>query len=240
MVADAIVLAGGLGTRLRSVTGGLIPKVLVPVVGRPFIDYKIRSLAQMGVTRVVLLVGDGASQVEDHVGDGRRLGIEVDYWRDGPTLLGTAGAIRSAMHLLHEHFWVTYGDSIGVGNLPAIEDSVHAAGATGAMTVLENVDKWDRSNVDVRDGFVSAYKTPTPRDGFRWIDYGLLYLSRTSFEPVPPEEPTDLGTVVHGLIERGELLAAPVVERFWEVGSPAALAEVENHFRDIDMWGRLS
>lgn len=240
MAADALVLAGGLGTRLRQVTGGLLPKVLVPVRGRPFVDYKLRSLAVMGVQRVTMLIGEGADQIIAHVGDGHQLGINVQYRADGPQLLGTAGAIRAAIDELPDTFWVTYGDSIGFGTLDHIESAVARAGVPAAMTVLENEDRWDRSNVAVDDDRVVVYSKNPPAGLYRWIDYGLLYFRRSLFESLPPNEPLDLRAVIDPLVRDRRLLAAPVTERFWEVGTPLALAEAERHFADVALWERLS
>ena len=97
MTLPVAVLAGGLGTRLRSVTGAELPKVLVPVLGRPFVDHKLDELAGAGATRVVFLLGHGAEQVRDHVGDGSRYELDVVCLDDGDELLGTGGALRRAL-----------------------------------------------------------------------------------------------------------------------------------------------
>src|SRR5712692_2156565 len=106
------VLAGGLGNRLHAVTGDALPKALVPVLGRPFIDWKLEGLAAAGTHRVVLLVGHHGGQIRAHVGDGRRYGLSVEYVEDGPVLLGTGGAVARALPSLADAFWVTYGDTL--------------------------------------------------------------------------------------------------------------------------------
>ena len=232
MVADAVVLAGGLGTRLQAVTRGRIPKALVPVLGRPFIDYKLRSLSSMGVERVVLLLGAGGAQVESHVGDGREFGMKVEYRHDGDHLLGTAGAIKAAIDVLPERFWVTYGDSIGFADLRKIEEITNVQGIEATMTVLRNEGRWDTSNVHVDDGLVTSYRAAPPTGGYRWIDYGLLLLPRNRFELVPVGEPCDLAVIINGLVASGALLAAEVTQRFWEVGTPESLSATEAHFAD--------
>ena len=241
MAADAVVLAGGLGTRLRDVTGGRLPKVLVPVLGRPFIDYKLRSLFMLGVRRVVISVGEAADQVVEHVGDGDRFGIAVAYSHDGATLRGTAGAIKHALPMLPAVFWVTYGDTLVEAPLDSIErDFLARPDVNAVMTVLENVDQWEPSNVDLRDGRVVNYTKNSPIGTHRWIDYGLLCFRSQVFESVDIETPTDLRSVIEPLIQRSQLMAAPVQERFWEVGTPTSLQSTEEHFARTSMWERLS
>src|SRR5256885_945669 len=93
------LLAGGLATRLRPITQR-IPKALVELAGKPFIDYQLSLLRRNGIRRVVLCLGYLGEQVEQHLGDGSRLGMELLYSYDGDKLMGTGGALRGAAHLL--------------------------------------------------------------------------------------------------------------------------------------------
>ncbi|MGZ4737605.1 MAG: NTP transferase domain-containing protein [Ilumatobacteraceae bacterium] len=233
------MLAGGIGSRLGAITAGTLPKALVPVLGRPFIDYKLRSLAQQGVDHVVLSVGLGGDQIAAHVGDGSSLGIHVDYVFDGPTLLGTGGAIRRALPSLPDWFWVTYGDSVVWADLPAVELAVKSADAEGAMTVLENDNSWGPSNVTVHDGLVTGYAKDSAPESAKWIDYGLLYLGADLFRSTAPTDVVDLQPILQGSVSRRALLAIPVHERFWEIGTPEALSDTERHFNEVGMWERL-
>src|SRR5690242_8064387 len=104
------LLAGGLATRLRPITS-TIPKAMVEVAGRPFIDHQLALLRSNGIRRVVLCLGHLGEQVEEHLGDGAALGMELRYSHDGPRLLGTGGSLRRAAPLLGDVFWVMYGDS---------------------------------------------------------------------------------------------------------------------------------
>ncbi|HEU5306226.1 MAG TPA: NTP transferase domain-containing protein, partial [Acidimicrobiia bacterium] len=147
------VLAGGLGTRLREVTGDDLPKVMMPVAGRPFIDHKLRELRDEGARDVLLLLGHGAARVRDHVGDGTSHGLRVEYEDDGDALLGTGGALLRALPRLGERFWVTYGDTLLQVDVARAEAAFDASDALGLMTVLHNRDRWQPSNVVARDGY---------------------------------------------------------------------------------------
>jgi NDP-sugar pyrophosphorylase family protein len=236
MSRDCVLLAGGLGTRLLPVTGGLIPKAMVPVLGRPFIDFKLRSLVELGVDRVVMLVGERSDALVEHVGDGRRFGLRTEYVHDGPALKGTGGAIHAALALLPEHFWVSYGDSIVVADLDRSETELSRLGCRALMTVLRNHDRWGPSNVAIADDLVVRYEKHPDPGQFEWTDYGLLLFDRRAFEDEPITYPTDLGVVLRSLIASRSCAAMPVTERFWEVGTPEALAETEAHLSADPAW----
>ena len=99
------LLAGGLATRLRPITTA-VPKSMVEVAGCPFIAHQLRLLARNGITDVVVCIGHLGEQIEAYVGDGRAFGCHVRYVSDGAQPLGTGGALRHALHLLGERFFV--------------------------------------------------------------------------------------------------------------------------------------
>lgn len=104
------ILAGGLATRLRPITQE-IPKSLIEVAGKPFICHQLDHLRQQGINSVVLCIGYLGEMIQEVVGDGSRWGMHIRYSPDGPSLLGTGGALRQALPLLGEHFFILYGDS---------------------------------------------------------------------------------------------------------------------------------
>src|SRR5215213_3084972 len=137
-IADvpAAVLAGGLATRLRPITEK-IPKALVDIDGRPFIDHQLALLRRNGIRRVVMCLGYRGEMVERHCGDGSRYGgMELQYSYDGETLMGTGGALRRAAPLLGDVFWVMYGDSYMDIDYAAVLAHYARSGAQGLMAVL--------------------------------------------------------------------------------------------------------
>ena len=166
------ILAGGLATRLRPLTE-TIPKSLVEVNGEPFLWHQLRLLRENGIDRVVLCVSHLGEQVRDSVGDGRKFGVHIDYSFDGPTLLGTAGALQRAQPLLGESFFVLYGDSYLPIDWRSVEAAFRASGKAGLMTVYRNESQWDTSNVEFVDGRIVAYNKKLRNPRMRHIDYGL-------------------------------------------------------------------
>jgi NDP-sugar pyrophosphorylase family protein len=224
---QCVILAGGRGTRLGHLTEDL-PKALVDVAGRPFLDYQLELLRAGGVREVVLCVGYLGSLVERTIGGGSRLGLSIRYSYDGPNPLGTAGALRNALPLLEERFLLTYGDTLLSVDYTAVARS-HASSAVPAlMTVLENDNRLGRSNAVVEGGLVVAYgKSPRPRDA-RWIDYGLLAFDRAAIEG---SLDADLERVLTKLADGRQLAAYEVDERFYEIGDEEGLAETTEFVR---------
>jgi NDP-sugar pyrophosphorylase family protein len=157
------ILAGGRATRLLPLTQDL-PKALVPVAGEPFISHQLKLLRREGIDRVVLCLGHLGERVQDYVVDGRGFDLAVDYSFDGEQPLGTGGALKRAIPLLGDSFFVLYGDSyldIAYSEPLAI---FRKSGAGALMTVLRNEGRWDRSNVRFDGDRVLCYdkKDPTP------------------------------------------------------------------------------
>ncbi|MBD5656959.1 MAG: NTP transferase domain-containing protein, partial [Candidatus Eremiobacteraeota bacterium] len=178
------ILAGGRGTRIAALAGDL-PKALIPLAGRPFVDHQLEWLAASGVTDVVICVGYGADRIRAAVGDGAAWNLRVRYSDDGDTALGTGGAIAHALPLLGETFLVVYGDALLQCSprdvADAIEDSDDAV-----MTVYRNEDAILPSNVRLADGRVAAYDKNAPLGSMTHIDYGINAFRSTIFDAYVP------------------------------------------------------
>lgn len=224
------ILAGGLATRLRPLTEKA-PKALIEICGEPFIAHQLRLLAGRGIERAVLCLGYLGEMVRDFAGDGARFGLAVDYSFDGPVPLGTAGAIRQALPLLGERFFVLYGDSYLPCDYAAIEHAFLTSGKSGLMTVFRNQGRWDTSNVEFTNGRIFSYdkNNRTPRMGH--IDYGLGAFRAAVFEQLSAGRPMDLASVYQDLLARGELAGGEVPERFYEVGSFSGIEDLREYLR---------
>ncbi|MBL8957700.1 MAG: HAD-IIIA family hydrolase [Myxococcaceae bacterium] len=226
---QCVVLAGGLATRMRPLTER-VPKVLLEVGGRPFLHHQLRLMAEQGVTEVVLALGHLGEQVEQQLATSPPP-VPVRVVREAEPL-GTAGALRNCLEagVLDERFLLTWGDSF----LPIDWRPVWRAFTGEAlMTVLENEGRWDTSNVVFESGELKLYdksRAGAPAKAFRHIDYGLLALDRRVVEGLPRGR-SDLATLFHLLSREGRLQGYEVRHRFFEIGSPQGLADLEQHFR---------
>lgn len=219
-----VILAGGLAKRLGPLTADT-PKALVDVNGEPFVFYQLRWLAGQGIRRVVLCIGHLGEQIIERLGDGRAFNLQVEYVFDGPTLLGTAGAVRRAREQIGPRFFVLYGDSYLECEYGLIQRAFECAGQRALMTVYRNEGQFDASNVEFADGRILAYDKRTRTPHMRHIDYGLGVFDARAFDHVPADRPHDLAQLYADLLAADQLAAYELPTRFYEIGSQRGLAE---------------
>lgn len=233
---QAVVLAGGLATRMSPHTL-TVPKSMLPVAGRPFVDWQLERLAACGVTDVVMCVAHLAEQIEAHVGDGARYGVRVRWAREGAKLLGTAGAIRATLELLEPRFLVTYGDSyLPFDYAEPLRVLDEHDDCDGVMSIYKNDGQWDSSNVvaDASREWVARYEKGQTDPAFDHIDYGATALRRGVIAALPLGEPRGLDAIQRDLAKQKRLRACVARDRFFEIGSPEGLAELDRHLRTRD------
>jgi N-acetyl-alpha-D-muramate 1-phosphate uridylyltransferase len=209
-----------------------VPKSMLLVAGRPFVEWQLERLGAAGLTDVVMCIAFLGEQIRDHVGDGARFGVHVRWSTEGPNLLGTAGALRAALPLLSRTFLVTYGDSY----LPFDYDGplrlLEIRGdADGVMTVFKNDGKWDASNVSTDGDWVARYEKGVRDPSLDHIDYGATALRREVVAALPEGLPLGLDVLQRQLAERRRLRAYFAHERFYEVGSREGLADLDRYLR---------
>ena len=219
------VLAGGLATRLRPITEK-IPKSLVLVAGRPFLAHQLEMLHARGVRRVVLCIGYLGEMIQREFGR-EAFGIQLEYSFDGEKLLGTGGAIKRAMPKLGPEFFILYGDSYLPIPYAPVAEFFHRSGQPGLMTVYRNEGQYDASNVVFADGEIKVYDKKSRLPEMRHIDYGLSLFKSSVFDAYAVDQVFDLAEVMGKLVREKQLAGYEVLERFYEMGSPAGLTELE-------------
>ncbi len=222
------ILAGGIGSRLAPLTDAM-PKALVPINGRPFIEHQLESLRRGGFRRAVICAGFLGEWIADCIEDGQRFGMEIEYSFDGPQLLGTAGAISKAAPMLGSTFFVIYGDSYLSCDYPEVYRTFCAGNKLGLMTVFKNDGLWDRSNVHFSEGEICAYSKQQTTASMRHIDYGLGVFRQSVFCGSPLPAPMDLALVYERLLASGQLQAFEVKDRFYEIGSFRGIDDLSRH-----------
>jgi NDP-sugar pyrophosphorylase family protein len=227
------LLAGGLGTRLGEAVRET-PKPLLDVAGEPFLIHQLRLLAHHGAGHVVLCVGYLGELIEQRIG-ASQFGIEISYSYDGPSPIGTLGAVRQAAPALGERFLILYGDTYLRLDYQAAAREWEDSGLLALMTVLRNEGQWDVSNVRFDGSRVTRYDKRNPDPDMRWIDYGLGGL-RSQALSLLPDAANDLSDLYHELAGRGELFGFEATERFFEIGTPASLAETGEFLASLEPW----
>lgn len=232
MMPPVAILAGGLATRLYPLTR-TIPKALIDIAGQPFIFRQLSLLKREGISKVVICAGYLGEQIKEAVGDGSSFGLWVEYSFDGDRLLGTGGALRKALPLLDDMFWVLYGDSYLDTKYDPVLKYFLSDNKSGLMTVYENQGKWDTSNVVFRDGKILKYDKKNLTPDIHHIDYGLSLFRKEALSHFSEGEVFDLPLIYSKLINDGELLGFEVKERFYEIGKPEGLEELRDYIKKI-------
>lgn len=228
---QAVILAGGLGTRMLPRTER-VPKFLLDVAGRPFAAWLLERLAACGFDEALICVAHLGDRIREVVGDGAAFGIRARCADEGERLLGTAGALRRAVGELSPTFLVTYGDSFLPFDYRGPLDDLRAhPEALGTMAVYRNEGRFDQSNTEIAGDRVIRYvKQPrgaAPDPALDHIDYGATALRREVIEALPEGEPRGLDGVQRALAAEGRLRALAAERRFFEIGSEEGLRDLE-------------
>lgn len=236
MMLPVAILAGGLATRLRPLTEK-IPKALIEVGGKPFIEHQLDLLQRSGCQRVVICVGFLGEMIETALGNGKKWGMDIYYVYDGKSLLGTGGALLKAAPYLGENFFVLYGDSYLNCDYLVIEKAFIESGKQGLMTVFRNKNQWDGSNILFKNKKIVSYNKQSPTSDMEYIDYGLGVFSSNVLASYSRDTFIDLANIYQELVAGDELAGFEVDQRFYEIGSPAGLDEMKGCFSVKEQMG---
>jgi NDP-sugar pyrophosphorylase family protein len=180
----------------------------------------------------VLCVGHLGDMIEAEIGDGNDLGLRISYSFDGPNLLGTGGALKRALAKLGDHFVVIYGDSYMPVDYAAIVRAFVHSSKPALMTILKNDGRWDTSNVHFERGEILRYDKKLRTAEMRHIDYGIAVLSAAVFGSYPGDVAFDLADVYSRLVNDKQMAAYEVKQRFYEIGTPKGLTELDSLLRE--------
>ena len=188
---QAIILAGGLGTRLRSVVSDR-PKPMALVAGKPFLEYVLQGLKKSGIDDVIFAVGYKGGMVEEYFGDGSQFGIRARYAYE-EELLGTAGAIKNAgNYVTDEQFFVLNGDTfyqMDFGDLSRIQQEKNLEMAL-VLRGVPDISRYGAARLT--DGLLTAFNEKNGNTGAGTINGGVYLMKRALLDEIPegyPEVP---------------------------------------------------
>lgn len=219
---QVVILTGGLATRLGTLAD-IVPKSMILVKKKPFLQYQIELLKKNNLTEILLCIGYLGSQIKDYFGDGRSWGVRLNYSEEKERLLGTGGALKKAESLLEDEFFVMYGDSYLLLDYQEIVRYFHNFNNRGLMVVYKNHNKFDKSNLIVKNGLVKLYDKKGVNPEMVYIDEGISILRKEVLRGFPSSKPFALDEIFQRLIQEKELLAFQTNQRFYEIGSPQGL-----------------
>ncbi|MEX2526802.1 MAG: HAD-IIIA family hydrolase [Gemmatimonadota bacterium] len=226
-IQQAVILAGGRGTRLRP-SSDLRPKPLIQVAGRPFLEHLVQLLGRSGISRVLILTGYEAQEVENTMGDGSRLGVSISYNRQ-PEHFETGARLAAALPQLEDRFLLLYSDNICPLRLPELESRLAQPETLGVMTVYTNEDGYSRDNVRVQDGRVEAYDRSRTAPDLAGVDIGFVALRKEVLSRIPEGNPSFEAHVYPQLVEEGALGAVETEHRYYSIGDYSRLAATERY-----------
>jgi len=223
-----VILCGGLATRLGEIAKNT-PKAMIDINGKPFVQHQIEKSREYGVDDFVLCVGHLSDKIIDFLGDGSDFDVKISYSHDGDKPLGPIGAIKKAEHLLDSDFFIMYGDSYLYVDFQKVYDYYKSKVEPACMVVYKNNDRFDKSNVILKDNHIIAYGKQYRTKDMIYIDYGTTILAKKTMDLVPPDSFFDTGDFFRALVKKDELLAYEVDKRFYHIGNPDALQELRKH-----------
>lgn len=225
----AVIIAGGLGTRLGNALGD-IPKALAPVAGQPFISHLLDQLAQAGLKRAVLCTGHGGDLLEDFVAAGGQP-LELSCSRE-PEPLGTGGALRRALPMIEGGVVLAMnGDSYVDTGLADIIDRYCSSASAAAMVLVATPDTSRFGSVAVdANSQVTEFIEKRAGGGPGLINGGIYLLSRQFLSAIPAARPVSLEREVFPAWIGKGLEGYPVDADFIDIGTPESLARAEDFF----------
>jgi histidinol-phosphate phosphatase family protein len=226
---QVVILAGGMGTRLRTVTGNDVPKPLVKINGRPLLDYHLAHIAQAGIRNVVLLTGYGGDKISEFCGNGSNWGLDVRCVREMAPA-GTAGAVLRALDVLDQRFLVLYGDTVFEFDMHRMWAYHERRAADATLFLHPNDHPHDSDLVEMNDDeqVVRLHPYPHPPDANlpNLVNAGIYILERSvlsALTGLPPRP--DFGKHVFPLVlaQGGRLMGYRSPEYVKDAGTPERL-----------------
>lgn len=219
-----VILCGGLATRLGDLAKD-IPKSMIKVEGKPFLEYQIENMKKHSIKDIVLCVGHLSEKIKDYFGNGEQFGMNIKYSNDGDKPLGPIGAVKNAEALVEDVFFIMYGDSYLSVDFQKVYSYFIKNNKLGLMVVYKNYDKYDKSNLTIEDNIVVGYGKKDRTNDMIYIDYGTSILRKKTLELIPKNTYYTTGQFFSKLIKRNELLAFEAEKRFYHIGKPDSLEE---------------
>ncbi|MGV8141868.1 MAG: HAD-IIIA family hydrolase [Candidatus Woesearchaeota archaeon] len=231
-IKQAVILAGGKGTRLWPVTD-TIPKPMIRFHGKPFLEYLIDMLRRNGVEEVILLLGYLHEKVEEYFGDGEKFGVKIKY-SIGPVERDAGARIKFAEELLDENFILLYCDNMWPLNLKKLVEFHSARDVLMTMTVFNNLDHSTKSNIRVDDaGYITYYDKTRTEKNLSGVDIGFFILNKKVVEDfMLRQEDFSLQTTIIQLTEMHKLAGFITPHKYYSVGSIERLPITEKYLKD--------
>ncbi|HLC92857.1 MAG TPA: sugar phosphate nucleotidyltransferase [archaeon] len=229
---QCVIFCGGFASRLYPVTHK-IPKSMLTVNGKPFLEIQLKMLKKNGVGQVILLTGFLQEQIESYFGDGKKFGVRLEYVK-GSQNFGTGFALKRAAPFVEDEFLTLWGDSYLEMNYKKFFTEFVERPCLGMMSVYENHDRIDKSNIEIGNGLVKTYDMNARQNQIRYayIDYGCHAFRKKTLDMIPNDHAYKHGQLFQALIAQKQMAAYVVKQRPYEIGSFSGLEELQKKLAD--------
>jgi len=231
-VLPVAILAGGLGTRIQSVSNGL-PKSLIEINGKPFLEWQLQLLEKNKCKSIVICTGYKSKLIKCYLENRPKSKMEIKLSYDGKYSLGTGGALIKAQKLLGKSFLVMYGDSYLSVNFEEVTEYFLDIKESGLMTVLRNDLGSEPSNIFFKDKLVLEYDKVNSNEKMQYVDYGLMAFNSECLSKFNVGGSFDLSLILNQLAIQKELAGYEVVERYYEVGSTQGIRDFKKLSKEL-------
>lgn len=225
-----VIFCGGLATRLKNLAKNK-PKSMIDINGKPFLEYQINNVKKYDIKDIVLCVGHLSEQIIDYFGNGEKFNVNIKYSHDDEKPLGPIGALKKAEPLLKEDFFIMYGDSYLSVDFKDVYNFYKKYDKSACMVVYKNQDKYDKSNLIIKDNLVLGYGDKERTKDMVYIDYGTSLLSKKTLDNLKEDIFYSTGDFFSKLIKNHDLLVYEVKTRFYHIGNPEALEELRKYIK---------
>jgi MurNAc alpha-1-phosphate uridylyltransferase len=225
------ILAGGFATRIKPLSNS-IPKSLVEIYEKPFLEWQLQLLEKNNFKRVVICASHRSDMIEDFIANRPKTNLEILFSLDGDKQLGTGGALIKARKLLGKSFLVIYGDSYLPVDFNEVAEYFLESNKPALMTVVRNNFNSEPNNVIFKNGYIQKYDKRNPTEDMQYIDFGLNAFNSDVFNNYPSNEYIELSSIQTTLATRKELIGFQVSQRFYEVGSFDGIKIFQNYLKD--------
>lgn len=227
-LTQAVILAGGLGTRLRPLTE-TEPKPMIRFFDKPFLQYLIEILKNNGITRILLLVGYRHETIEEYFGDGSRFGVFITYSYDPPQT-DTGTRIARALDFIDRHFLLLYGDNLWPLRIDELIDSYNRVGLPALVTVYRNSELATKNNVYVNEkSIVEIYDRARENTRVNGVDIGFFLLDKRVFTPCPKDNFSFEDVILSRLVGQKMLAAFVTDHKYYGLSNLKRTAMIESY-----------
>ncbi len=235
MTYNVVVLAGGYGSRLKTISGNT-PKILTEIGNKKFIYWLEDNLKRLKFNKVYYIVSD-ASYLYDHV---KILDPKLDknILIDGKKRYGTGGAIINNLNQLPEYFWIMYGDTLLNWDVNESENYFNSKNKNMMMTIINKDLGADTPNVNVKEDLVIKY-SKHKNFKYEFIDYGAILVNKKIFKNFKKNEEIDLSVVINQQIQNKECLYYETNYSFYEMGTKKSYNYLSKILLNLKKVGKL-